>query len=1217
MKLKILLKLSSLILLTFFLNFEFLIAETKYEIFKKNFDSALEVNDYIEADYLIAEYLYPLDYNNDDYAKGFIQNNRRIILEKKQDLLEIKIHEEKLINQYLSKPLLTDKYDFNQLVINSIYEYLNNYLYDLEDHKNLKSQYKDYISKKIIPYVEKYFNNFQKHLSNFEELNSSYGYSYHNQFNSILITLGNFLYEENFFEESEYFFIQAHIMYDHENLDKNEYLDILYKDSFISYIKTLLENSKFKEAYKLFNNYMPYLVRLYLEDSEIDILYNVEDLIKLFSSKHPDPLMFIKHTNTVLSLYKKNQINELEFLNNLSLGIFFGRFKTLYLFDEFISSYIDNAKNKSDIYKYYQWIILVSKIEDIYEKTLNDEDIGDLKKQAYQSVVYSQNWSALFASIGLLYEISLIRTDDKDYDIINFYQVLENKIKEIKPIKDIHITLIDNIKLFTAAIHYDDKNLRHFNQLLQEVQKSINNYDFKSDFQRDNLEILEFITIKNENFFNDPYLYEKHILNKLAEQKKNYQKLKILDTQLWKSIKTSDYIDLSRTFLILGDLDKCLFYLNLIKKTYSEYFDDDINTYGLYLGIEFNFYTQAKDTKNQIKSLEKISSLVQNVQTIDLNELSSELIYAYMLGSMISDQQTFLKISKDKVKFFKDHIEKEISSNDITTSSLAYYKKIIFNFLFFMSQSNLSHPETIELISNLSNSANFMVKNIEQHLENTNKSFEYLDPSTQELIYEILSIFSDEEIGQSIPELQNIPQSSLKKINSTMFNLHKLIFKTEQLNNFNISQSSKKIALNNIKNRYDVYLSLKENKTLANIDKLEVKFNNTFSDVYKPKKNELLILFSQRKSKLIATVIDDNYETITWNLNSTLEENEYFKTTDNLIEEIRKLISKKSLNESYKNSTFDFEASYKIYDQLFWFLDYYNMKEIKNIFISGSGIFKNLPFTILVSDLNNTNSKDIANANKVRWLFQDYNLINLPNPFFKPVNEKIHTKRYLAFAVSEFNYNASSEIFTNANIKYSKFNNLPNLPNTLKEVDKIRSILGSSKKFIFKNNNATEKKLRSFKNKNFDIIHFATHSFTSDAQEIPLILLNSEDISDIRNDGIVDAFDIVDYNITSDLVILSSCSSAISDSPLKYGYDSLMQSFFINKAKVVFANTWPINDEFTSLIIPEILRRYSENNLSFTETLRLILIDNLSQNKIDRLNPYLWSSYQIYAKDIY
>ena len=93
MKLKILLKLSSLILLTFFLNFEFLIAETKYEIFKKNFDSALEVNDYIEADYLIAEYLYPLDYNNDDYAKGFIQNNRRIILEKKQDLLEIKIHE--------------------------------------------------------------------------------------------------------------------------------------------------------------------------------------------------------------------------------------------------------------------------------------------------------------------------------------------------------------------------------------------------------------------------------------------------------------------------------------------------------------------------------------------------------------------------------------------------------------------------------------------------------------------------------------------------------------------------------------------------------------------------------------------------------------------------------------------------------------------------------------------------------------------------------------------------------------------------------------------------------------------------------------------------------------------------------------------------------------------------------------------------------------------
>jgi CHAT domain-containing protein/tetratricopeptide (TPR) repeat protein len=166
------------------------------------------------------------------------------------------------------------------------------------------------------------------------------------------------------------------------------------------------------------------------------------------------------------------------------------------------------------------------------------------------------------------------------------------------------------------------------------------------------------------------------------------------------------------------------------------------------------------------------------------------------------------------------------------------------------------------------------------------------------------------------------------------------------------------------------------------------------------------------------------------------------------------------------------------------------------------------------------------------------------------------------------------------------------------EVNMISEIIKADKVFLHKDATETNFKQNAELSK---IIHLSTHSLLYKKQ--PLIFFSN--FYDPENDGFLEASEIVQLKLNSDLVVLSSCSSGLGKLDESEGILGMTKAFFDAGTKSIVVSLWEVNDKYTSKLMTIFYQKLSEG-YDKSEALRLAKVEFIKKHSP---NPYFWAAF--------
>ena len=276
----------------------------------------------------------------------------------------------------------------------------------------------------------------------------------------------------------------------------------------------------------------------------------------------------------------------------------------------------------------------------------------------------------------------------------------------------------------------------------------------------------------------------------------------------------------------------------------------------------------------------------------------------------------------------------------------------------------------------------------------------------------------------------------------------------------------------------------------------------------------------------------------------------------------------KVLSERPEDEFVGDRAAERIFNELLPFYEKTNLDSIEKLIIVPDGILYHLPFeTLILPEKKNRVRKEfLIERFGVSYAFSSSSLYYLST---KPKNY-VHSRRLLAigdpnYSLGSNQENGSAEVNIKAlteAYKSAGFSFAP-LPYTRKEIKKISGIFPKSQADVFLSNEATEEIYKALPLKEYQIIHFACHSFLDEKipfQSALILSLYDQD----SEDGFLQVREILNHQITADLVVLSACQTAKGKLLRGEGVLGLPRIFFYSGARAVLLTLWKIGDKSTS-----------------------------------------------------
>jgi CHAT domain-containing protein len=110
---------------------------------------------------------------------------------------------------------------------------------------------------------------------------------------------------------------------------------------------------------------------------------------------------------------------------------------------------------------------------------------------------------------------------------------------------------------------------------------------------------------------------------------------------------------------------------------------------------------------------------------------------------------------------------------------------------------------------------------------------------------------------------------------------------------------------------------------------------------------------------------------------------------------------------------------------------------------------------------------------------------------------------------------------------------------------------------------------------------------------------------DPDNDGFLEAGEIVQLKLNSDLVVLSSCNSGLGRIDESEGIIGMAKAFFEAGARSIVVSLWEVNDKYTSKLMTAFYRKLNDG-LDKSEALRQAKIEFIKEYSA---NPYYWGAF--------
>jgi CHAT domain-containing protein len=144
----------------------------------------------------------------------------------------------------------------------------------------------------------------------------------------------------------------------------------------------------------------------------------------------------------------------------------------------------------------------------------------------------------------------------------------------------------------------------------------------------------------------------------------------------------------------------------------------------------------------------------------------------------------------------------------------------------------------------------------------------------------------------------------------------------------------------------------------------------------------------------------------------------------------------------------------------------------------------------------------------------------------------------------------------------------------------------------------------------YRIVHFATHGVVNNEHpELSAIVLSLVDREGRPQNGFVRLYDIYNLRLSSDLVVLSACQTALGGNVTGEGLVGLTRGFLYAGTPRVVATLWEIDDRTSA----EVMKRFYEGMLVRGErpaaALRAAQTATLQSKGLDA--PYYWAAFTL------
>jgi CHAT domain-containing protein len=181
------------------------------------------------------------------------------------------------------------------------------------------------------------------------------------------------------------------------------------------------------------------------------------------------------------------------------------------------------------------------------------------------------------------------------------------------------------------------------------------------------------------------------------------------------------------------------------------------------------------------------------------------------------------------------------------------------------------------------------------------------------------------------------------------------------------------------------------------------------------------------------------------------------------------------------------------------------------------------------------------------------------------------------------------------------------LPGSEREIDDIKKLFPLIPIVLLQGANATPRDFFTKKPEQFSLLHISAHAFANKESPLDSYIAFTPDPS--HPDGRLYAHDLMDLNLTSDLVTLSVCEGAGGKSLPGEGLIGLTWAILSSGARHVVAGLWRVSDPATA----DFMHRFYTYLSQHEDPAHALHHTKLAMAN-EQHSPYSWAAFQLYTR---
>jgi CHAT domain-containing protein len=147
------------------------------------------------------------------------------------------------------------------------------------------------------------------------------------------------------------------------------------------------------------------------------------------------------------------------------------------------------------------------------------------------------------------------------------------------------------------------------------------------------------------------------------------------------------------------------------------------------------------------------------------------------------------------------------------------------------------------------------------------------------------------------------------------------------------------------------------------------------------------------------------------------------------------------------------------------------------------------------------------------------------------------------------------------------------LPEAEKQVLALQKVYGETRSRVLTGSAATEERFKAEAGR-YTVVHLATHAILDNASPMYSRVLLASASAGSREDGFLEAREMMDLNLRAEMVVLSGCETASGQAAGGEGVTGMLWAMFVAGVPTTVASLWPVESASTSVLMVEFHRQW-------------------------------------------